>query len=342
MLETVVEVDENEYWLRDSVSTRSSETRMLERGMDALAAAVQGWSSGRPCCILMLIWASTALHDGDMGRPGESDRIRKGSIPKPIHLRSSRPANMEPQNSIGRRGSVVSRLPSSELATLACGSNSNRPKPCQPGNNTEQSVSQSTRFRMWEKSLLGSLRQIRLDEENRLVDRRESLHIEIPASPRSPIGRRLSELQTPPFPSRSNGEDRGAQDGHTGTPYASCGAYQLVYANSTLQDLHHQLDDSRRFLDSMIKLKVKSSGPEGKKKQATSTSETIVRMLNRLDNACGRILREQDLLADEMESRAPDEKWRSMLDTVMAMASILQVEGRVGEEALTSQIVSHE
>ncbi|RNJ61122.1 hypothetical protein D7B24_003536 [Verticillium nonalfalfae] len=319
MLETVVEVDENEYWVRDSVSTRGSETRMLERGMDALAAAVQ------------------AFHDGDLDRPGENDRIRKGSIPKPIHLRSSRPANMEPQNSIGRRGSVVSRMPSSELATLACGSNSNRPKPdssdCKPGNNTEQSVSQSTRFRMWEKSLLGSLRQMRLDEEKRLVDRRESLHIEIPASPRSPIGRRLSELQTPPFPSRSNGEDRGAQDGHTGTPYASCGAYQLVYANSTLQDLHHQLDDSRRFLDSMIKLKVKSSGPEEKKKQATSTSETIVRMLNRLDNACGRILREQDLLADEMESRAPDEKWRSMLDTVMAMASILQVEGKVGEEA---------
>ncbi|KAG7147493.1 hypothetical protein HYQ46_003643 [Verticillium longisporum] len=320
MLETVVEVDENEYSARDSVSTRGSETRMLERGMDALAAAVQ------------------AFHDGDLGRPRESDRIRKGSIPKPIHLRSSRPANLgQTQNSIGRRDSVVSRLPPSEQATLACGSTSNRLKPdssdCKHGNNTEQNVSQSTRFRTWEKSLLGSLRQMRLDEEKRLVDRRESLHIEIPASPRSPIGRRLSELQTPPFPSRSNGEDRGAQDGHGGTPYASCGAYQLVYANSTLQDLHHQLDDSRRFLDSMIKLKVKSPGPEEKKKQATSTSETIMRMLNRLENACGRILREQELLANEMESRAPDEKWKNMLDTVMTMASVLQVEGKVGEEA---------
>ncbi|CRK11838.1 hypothetical protein BN1723_009532 [Verticillium longisporum] len=102
----------------------------------------------------------------------------------------------------------------------------------------------------------------------------------------------------------------------------------LVYANSTLQDLHHQLDDSRRFLDSMIKLKVKSPGPEEKKKQATSTSETIMRMLNRLENACGRILREQELLANEMESRAPDEKWKNMLDTVMTMASVLQVEGK--------------
>ncbi|KAF3357207.1 Zinc finger protein C25B8.19c [Verticillium dahliae VDG1] len=219
---------------------------------------------------------------------------------------------------------------------MACGSTSNRLQPdsseCKPGNNTEQNVSQSTRFRMWEKSLLDSLRQMRLDEEKRLVDRRESLHIEIPASPRSPIGRRLSELQTPPFPSRSNGEDRGLQDGHGGTPYARCGAYQLVYANSALQDLHHQLDDSRRFLNSMIKLKVKSSGLEEKKKQATSTSETIVRMLNRLENACGRILREQDLLANEMESRAPEEKWKNMLDTVMTMANVLQVEGKVEEE----------
>lgn len=85
-------------------------------------------------------------------------------------------------------------------------------------------------------------------------------------------------------------------------------------------------------MNSMIKLKVKSSGLEEKKKQATSTSETIVRMLNRLENACGRILREQDLLANEMESRAPEEKWKNMLDTVMTMANVLQVEGKVEEE----------
>ncbi|KAM0276506.1 hypothetical protein ACHAQH_006697 [Verticillium albo-atrum] len=175
---------------------------------------------------------------------------------------------------------------------------------------------------------------MRLDEEQRLLDRRESLRIEIPASPRSPVGRRLSGLQTPTFPMtfKSDTEGQDAILGDNEGPYANFGPYQLVYANSTLQDLHHQIDDSRGFMYSILEFGSQSQGLGGKS-QANRSSLAIMRMLDRLEKACGRISREQELVVEEMDLRAPKKKWKNMLDTVVAMSSVLAVDSRAEEKS---------
>ncbi|KAM0331442.1 hypothetical protein ACHAQA_003117 [Verticillium albo-atrum] len=311
MLDTVFEVDEDDL-LQRSKSIRSSDMCIVEQGMDL--EAVQGMSRAvEP--------AYTRHRHAPAPASGSPIRLRRASFQNTSTASSDEISGHTLAKPPGEDVSDGQDAPSGSPTTMERNIGSS-------GENVR--LASPSSFHTWGDNLRRSLHQMRLDEEQRLLERRESLQIEIPASPRSPIGRRLSGLQISDLPGVSE-SDRERDDAE-GTPYAHSGPYQLVYAKSALQDLHHQIDDSKRFIYSMLKLS--SQGSEtARKTQRTRSSKAIKSMLRRLEKACGRVVQEQQLVENEMESRAPGEKWKSMLDTAVAMTSVLGVEGKAKGEA---------